>query len=103
MLFADSGSGRAELLAGEVGGTHAGSLEELADGSDLIVLAVKPAALEDVAGIIDGRSEAVASVLGLLVPALEQRGTFFVRSQTLRRAQARRRANARPACRLSTT
>jgi pyrroline-5-carboxylate reductase len=64
MLFADSGSGRAELLAGEVGGTHAGSLEELADGSDLIVLAVKPAALEDVAGIIDGRSEAVASVLG---------------------------------------
>ena len=64
MLFTDSGSGRAQLLAGEVGGIRAGSLEELADGSDLVVLAVKPAALEDVAGVIDGRPEAVASVLG---------------------------------------
>ena len=64
MLFADSGSGRAELLADEVGGVRAGSLEELADGSDLIVLAVKPAALESVAGAIDGRADAIASVLG---------------------------------------
>lgn len=64
MLFADSGSGRAQRLATEVGGIRTDSLQELADGSDLIVLAVKPAALADVAGAIDGRADVIASVLG---------------------------------------
>jgi pyrroline-5-carboxylate reductase len=64
MLFADSGSGRAQELATEVGGARANSLEELADGAGLIVLAVKPAALAAVAEAIDGRADAIASVLG---------------------------------------
>lgn len=64
MLFTDSGSGRAQRLADDVGGVRVDSLDELAERSDLIVLAVKPAALDEVRGPIDGRVEAVASVLG---------------------------------------
>lgn len=64
MLFADSGSGRAQALADEVGGDRADSLEELADASDLVILAVKPAGLEAAAPAIAGRSEGVVSVLG---------------------------------------
>jgi len=64
MLFTDSGSGRAESLAAEVGGHRLGSLEDLADRSDLVVLAVKPAALDDVAPKIAGRPGGVISVLG---------------------------------------
>lgn len=64
MLFADSGSGRARALAGEVGGEHVGSLEELAERSDLVVLAVKPRALEEAATPLAGRAGAVVSVLG---------------------------------------
>jgi pyrroline-5-carboxylate reductase len=64
MLFADSGSGRAQALADELGGERAGSLEELADRSDLVILAVKPAGLEAAAPAIAGRADAVVSVLG---------------------------------------
>lgn len=64
MLFADSGSGRAAELANEVGGEGVGSLAELADRSELVVLAVKPKALEEAARPIAGRVEAVISVLG---------------------------------------
>jgi pyrroline-5-carboxylate reductase len=64
MLFADSGSGRAQRLADETGGVRVSSLAELAARSDLIVLAVKPAALDDVREAIDGNVDAVASVLG---------------------------------------
>src|SRR5690349_5554665 len=64
MLFTDSGSGRAQALADEVGGERAGSLEELADASDLVILAVKPAGLDDAAPAIAGRAEGVVSVLG---------------------------------------
>jgi pyrroline-5-carboxylate reductase len=64
MLFADSGSGRAQALADELGGTRADSLEALADASDLVILAVKPAGLEAVAPSIAGRTEGVVSVLG---------------------------------------
>lgn len=64
MLFADSGSGRAQALAEEVGGERVDSLEELADRSDLVVLAVKPARLEAAAAPIAGRTGAVVSVLG---------------------------------------
>lgn len=75
MVFADSGSGRAQALAGEVGGKRVGSLEELAECSDLVVLAVKPAGLDEAAVPIAGRADAVISVLGAtplerLVPAL---------------------------------
>ncbi len=64
MLFADSGSGRAAALAEEVGGEAVGSLAELAERSDLVVLAVKPKALEEAAKPIAGKVEAVVSVLG---------------------------------------
>lgn len=61
MLFSDSGSGRAQALAEELGGGTA-SNDEIAARADLVVLAVKPAALEQVAG--DLRSaKAVLSVL----------------------------------------
>ena len=38
MLFTDSGSGRAESLAAEVGGHRLGSLEDLADRADLVIV-----------------------------------------------------------------
>ena len=49
MLFTDSGSGRARQLAAEVGGESLESIEDMAGRADLVVLAVKPAALEGVA------------------------------------------------------
>lgn len=64
MLFTDSGSGRAQTLADELGGERASSLEELADRADIVVLAVKPAGLDAVAPLIAGRTGAVVSVLG---------------------------------------
>ena len=64
MVFVDSGSGRALELAAELGEERVATVEELAERSDLIVLAVKPKALDDVAGAIAGNVEAVVSVLG---------------------------------------
>jgi pyrroline-5-carboxylate reductase len=63
MLFTDSGSGRAAELAAEVGGEAVGSNAELAERADLAVLAVKPAALEDVAHEL-AAARAVVSLLG---------------------------------------
>jgi len=64
MLFTDSGSGRAQALADEVHGSRLGSIEDMADRSDLVVLAVKPATLDSVAARIAGRARGVISVLG---------------------------------------
>ncbi len=64
MLFTDTGSGRAQRLADEIGGEHVASIEDMADRSDLVVLAVKPAALDQVAPSIAGRARGVISVLG---------------------------------------
>jgi pyrroline-5-carboxylate reductase len=73
MLFADSGSGRAEQLAQEVGGAAVSELAELPSRSDVIVLAVKPAALDAVAGELDGEAPPLISVLaGVSVSRLEQ-------------------------------
>jgi pyrroline-5-carboxylate reductase len=63
MLFSDAGSGRAQRLAEELGGEARASLAQLAADCDLVVLAVKPAALDRVAGDL-AESEAVLSVLG---------------------------------------
>lgn len=63
MLFADSGSGRATELADALGGERVGTLAELAERSDLVVLAVKPKALAEAAEPIAGRVDAVISVL----------------------------------------
>jgi pyrroline-5-carboxylate reductase len=63
MLFCDLEAGRARALADEVGGRVAPGLPELAAGSDVLVLAVKPAALDDVATELGGEAPALISVL----------------------------------------
>jgi pyrroline-5-carboxylate reductase len=59
MLFSDGGSGRAQALAGELGGEVA-SNEEIAAGADLALLAVKPNKLEEVAPGLGGAKEVVS-------------------------------------------
>jgi pyrroline-5-carboxylate reductase len=61
MLFSDSGSGRAAALAEELGG-EALSNQGVAERADVVVLAVKPAALGAVAPSI-GAAREVVSVL----------------------------------------
>lgn len=61
MLFSDSGSGRAQALADELGGEVA-SNAEIAAAADLLVLAVKPAKLDLVAPQLSA-AESVVSVL----------------------------------------
>lgn len=63
MLFTDSGSGRATQLASELGGEALGSNAELAQRADVVVLAVKPAKLDEVAAELGG-AEVVVSLLG---------------------------------------
>lgn len=63
MLFCDLDAGRARTLAAEVEGETSESLAELAAGSDVVLLAVKPAALEDVASEIVGAAPALLSVM----------------------------------------
>lgn len=63
MLFTDSGSGRADALAAEVGGGTRPTIPDLVADSDAIVLAVKPAALDAVATDLRGAG-IVVSVLG---------------------------------------
>jgi pyrroline-5-carboxylate reductase len=63
MLFTDSGSGRAAELAEELGGEAARSNAELAERADLVVLAVKPAKLEEAAAGLFG-AKVVVSLLG---------------------------------------
>jgi pyrroline-5-carboxylate reductase len=81
MLFTDSGSGRAARLADEVGGEALESNSELAARADVVVLAVKPAALESVAAELAG-AETVVSLLG--ATALERLQAAFPESQVLR-------------------
>jgi pyrroline-5-carboxylate reductase len=63
MLFTDSGSGRAAELAAEVGGEALESNAELARRADAVVLAVKPAKLDEVAGELSA-AKVVLSLLG---------------------------------------
>lgn len=63
MLFTDSGSGQAGELAAEVGGEAVGSNAELAERADVVVLAVKPAGLDDVATELQG-AKTIVSLLG---------------------------------------
>ena len=63
MLFTDSGSGRAVELAAEVGGEALKLNAELAERSDVVVLAVKPAKLDEAALEMDA-ARAVVSLLG---------------------------------------
>jgi len=63
MLFRDVDTERAAALAVSVGGETRSSLGELATDSDVVVLAVKPAALDDVASELGGAAPALVSVL----------------------------------------
>jgi pyrroline-5-carboxylate reductase len=63
MLFTDSGSGRAEDLAADLDGEALGSNEDLAERADLIVLAVKPARLDEAAAGLAGAGS-IVSLLG---------------------------------------
>jgi pyrroline-5-carboxylate reductase len=64
MSFCDIDRERAEALAHEVGGEVVGTLAELAREVDLVILAVKPAALEDAAAEL-GDARVVLSVLAV--------------------------------------
>jgi pyrroline-5-carboxylate reductase len=81
MLFTDSGSGRAEELAGELGGEAVASNPELAQRSDIVVLAVKPAKLEQAAAQLQG-AKVVISLLG--ATSLEQVAGAFPGSEVVR-------------------
>jgi pyrroline-5-carboxylate reductase len=63
VLCTDSGSGRARELAAELGGEALASNRELAERSDLVVLAHKPAQLGAVAAEIGDAATAVVSIL----------------------------------------
>jgi pyrroline-5-carboxylate reductase len=80
MSFSDSGSGRAGELATELGGRSV-PLAELADG-DLVVLAVKPAALGQVYEGLAGYRGPVFSVLG--ATTVEMLGRAFPDRPVLR-------------------
>jgi pyrroline-5-carboxylate reductase len=65
MSFCDVDAQRAEALAADVGGETRGSLRELADSSDVLVLAVKPPALQAVADELEGTAPPLLSVLAV--------------------------------------
>ena len=63
VLCTDAGSGRAQELAALTGGRAVATNRELAEQSDLVVLAHKPAQLGAVAAEIAGAAKAVVSIL----------------------------------------
>ena len=63
MLFYDVDVDKARRLAGELGGEAVGSNGELAERADVVLLAVKPGALQQAAGELVG-AESVISILG---------------------------------------
>jgi pyrroline-5-carboxylate reductase len=73
MLFSDAGSGRAQELAEELGG-EVGSNEEIAARADLVVVAVKPAKLGEVAPQLREAKE-IVSILAA-VPVIRLREAF---------------------------
>ncbi len=63
MLFADADHERARAIAGEVGGEAMEGNLAVADGSDLVILAVKPNALDEVAPDLVQAGTPVLSIL----------------------------------------
>ncbi len=63
MLFTDLDAERAQSLANEVGGETRAGLAALVADSDAILLAVKPAALDDVANELGGKAPPIISVM----------------------------------------
>ncbi len=73
MLFADADPGKAEALASEVGGDAMEGNVAVADGSDLVVLAVKPNVLDEVAPDLVQAGTPVLSILaGTTIKALHE-------------------------------
>jgi pyrroline-5-carboxylate reductase len=64
VLCTDSGSGRAQALAEELGGEALTSNRELAERADVVILAHKPAQLAEVAWEAAGAAKVVVSLLG---------------------------------------
>lgn len=81
MLFTDSGSGRAAELAAEVEGEAVSTNAELAERADVIVLAVKPAKLDEAAAELSG-AKVVLSLLG--ATSLERVRTAFPAAEVVR-------------------
>lgn len=81
MLFTDSGSGRAQGLAEELGGEALASNRELAERADVVVLAVKPAKLDEVAPEL-ASAKVVASLLG--ATSLERISSLFPDAEAIR-------------------
>jgi pyrroline-5-carboxylate reductase len=71
MLFSDSGSGRAAALAREVGGETA-SNTEIAERADLVVVAVKPAALDAMAPDLAAARQLVSILAAVPVARLRE-------------------------------
>ncbi len=63
MLFTDAAAEKAEALAAEVGGEAVDGARALAEASDIVVLAVKPAVLDDVARELVDAGTPVISIL----------------------------------------
>jgi pyrroline-5-carboxylate reductase len=80
MLFSDSGSGRAAALARELGGSAVDNAE-IAARADLVVLAVKPARLSEVAAEL-AAAELLVSLLG--ATPLEKVASEFPRATAVR-------------------
>jgi len=80
MLFSDSGSGRARELAEEMGG-EAASNAEIGRRADLVVVAVKPAALDDVATDLSAARQVVSILAAVPVARLRK---AFPRADVLR-------------------
>jgi pyrroline-5-carboxylate reductase len=81
MLFSDSGSGRSKGLALEVGGEAVGSNREIAERADLVVLAVKPAQLDEVAPEL-AAARRIVSILA--ATPLERAVATFPEAEVLR-------------------
>ncbi len=97
MLFTDSGSGRAEELAREVGGEAVRSNRKLAEAADIVVLAVKPAQLDEVAGEL-ASAKVVITLLG--ATSMERVAAAFPRAEVVA-GDAERRGGGperRPLC-----
>jgi pyrroline-5-carboxylate reductase len=71
MLFSDGGSGRAAALAAEIGGEIAAN-PEIAARADLVIVAVKPAKLDDVAPELGAAREIVSILAAVSLERLRE-------------------------------
>jgi pyrroline-5-carboxylate reductase len=72
VLCTDAGSGRARLLANELGGEALASNRELAQRADVVILAHKPAQLERVAAEAHGARTVVSLLAGTAQAAVRE-------------------------------